>query len=66
MRNALLTLLITLPAMTTAANYTIEKKTVDSVEVYILREERRAKLEIQTRNQEGEVKIAGEAVVCLP
>lgn len=36
------------------------------VEIFEANGERRAKLEIQTRNQEGEVKIAGEAVVCLP
>ncbi len=28
--------------------------------------EQRAKLEIQTSNQDGEVKIAGEAIVGLP
>lgn len=36
------------------------------VEVFEQDGERRAKLEIQTANQDGEVRIAGDAVVSLP
>jgi len=69
MRSALLTLLITLPAMTTAANYTIEKKTVDSVEVYILRDLARAtevRVAPSVGNNSYEMTVKGKRVFWSP